>query len=78
MMTDGASPAPLYQLPSSAAAHSSCLRAWFYLVWLSIARQARMREMVWIALACSASRPLSSAFSPLRHGWDCHNCRTDI
>src|SRR5205807_5381943 len=28
----------------------SALRAWLYLVWLSWQRQARARQMVWIAL----------------------------
>ncbi len=30
---------------------ASALRAWFYVVWLCIQRQARARQMVWIALA---------------------------
>jgi ABC-type transport system involved in multi-copper enzyme maturation permease subunit len=29
---------------------SSSTRAWFYLIWLSIERQARARQMVWIAM----------------------------
>jgi ABC-2 type transport system permease protein len=46
--------APPTTPPTSAAppsdAQPSLIRAWFYLVWLSVVRQARMRQMVWIAL----------------------------
>jgi hypothetical protein len=37
--------------PPTDADEPSTLRAWFYLIWLSIQRQARMREMAFIALA---------------------------
>jgi ABC-2 type transport system permease protein len=49
------SPSP--PLPFSPSPHlplspsRSTLRAWCYLVWLSFQRQARARQMVWIALA---------------------------
>jgi ABC-type transport system involved in multi-copper enzyme maturation permease subunit len=37
-------------LPALAAARPSPVRAWLALVWLSLQRQMRMRQMVWIAL----------------------------
>src|ERR1043166_4516757 len=37
--------------PSSFILPPSGCRAWLYLVWLSWQRQARARQMVWIALA---------------------------
>jgi hypothetical protein len=40
--------------PAAPAAVPSTLRAWCYLVWLSWQRQARARQMVWIALALLA------------------------
>jgi ABC-type transport system involved in multi-copper enzyme maturation permease subunit len=47
-MTAAASTARLH--PSSFLLHPSRVRAWCYLVWLSWQRQARARQMVWIAL----------------------------
>src|SRR5947209_2518282 len=39
--------------PLAGDAHpaTSVLRAWCYLVWFCLVRQARLRQMVWIALA---------------------------
>jgi ABC-2 type transport system permease protein len=45
--------------PSGTAPSPSPLRAWLYLVWLSWQRQARARQMVWVALGLMA---LSVAF----------------
>jgi ABC-2 type transport system permease protein len=39
-----------YGLAPSREGHPSSFRAWCYLVWLSVQRQARVRQMVWIAL----------------------------
>jgi ABC-type transport system involved in multi-copper enzyme maturation permease subunit len=51
------------------------VRAWFYLVWLSWQRQARVRQMVWIALGLLV---FSAAFVSIQTAsgrWDMHNWR---
>src|SRR4051794_27741623 len=44
------SPCHLVTLSPKPPKPPSSTRAWFYLVWLSWQRQARARQMVWIAL----------------------------
>src|SRR5436309_411969 len=68
------------ELPGGSVTLSPChlvtlssSRAWFYLVWLSWQRQARMRQMVWIALGLLA---FSAAFVSIQTAagrWDMHN-----
>jgi ABC-2 type transport system permease protein len=43
-------PSPRLPVSPSPARPASAVRSWFYLVWLSIQRQARARQMVWISL----------------------------
>src|SRR5437763_4222658 len=51
---EGAPPRGGLPHPSSFILHPSPVRAWLYLVWLSWQRQARARQMVWIALVLLA------------------------
>jgi hypothetical protein len=53
MVAAEVTPAPVTLSPSHPATLSAP-RAWCYLVWLSLQRQARARQMVWIALALLA------------------------
>jgi ABC-2 type transport system permease protein len=67
-------PSPVTLSPCHPVTLSSS-RAWFYLVWLSWQRQARMRQMVWIALGLLA---FSAAFVSIQTAagrWDMHNWR---
>jgi ABC-2 type transport system permease protein len=61
----------------SAAASMASSRAWCYLVWLSWQRQARARQMVWIALALLVFAVLlvaiftaAGTWSMSRHRWN--------
>jgi ABC-type transport system involved in multi-copper enzyme maturation permease subunit len=49
------------------------LRAWLYLVRLSWLRQARSREMVWIALGLLALVTLLAAIQTIKGRWDPNN-----
>lgn len=51
MFSDASEKRPLLQRFSEASLNHHPARAWFYLVLLSWRRQARARQMVWIALA---------------------------
>src|SRR5579871_1549268 len=53
---------------SGVAPQHSALRGWLFLIWLSWQRQARSRQMVWLALALLA---LAAAFVALQTagGW---------
>jgi ABC-type transport system involved in multi-copper enzyme maturation permease subunit len=48
----------------------SAWRAWFYLVWLSWQRQARARQMVWIALGLLGFMAAFVAFNTAAGYWD--------
>jgi ABC-2 type transport system permease protein len=49
------------------------LRAWCYLVWLCIQRQARVRQMVWIALALLALMSTLIGLNTLAGRWPMHH-----
>src|SRR5260221_116533 len=49
--------------------NSSPMRAWGELLWLSIRRQARMRQMVWIALALLGLAVLAVGLITLFGSW---------
>ncbi len=51
----------------------SQVRAWFYLVWLSLQRQARMRQMVWIAVGLLVFAAVFVALQTALGRWDMHN-----
>jgi len=51
----------------------SALRAWLALVWLSLQRQARARQMVWIALALLAFAVAFVAIQTEQRGWGMHD-----
>lgn len=59
-----------------AAAVASSTRAWFYLVWLSIQRQARLRQMVGIALALLAVCVAAVAINSKLGRFGTHHWRT--
>jgi ABC-2 type transport system permease protein len=63
-----ADPAPLSAFPQGA--QTSLVRAWFYLVWLSILRQARMRQMVWIALGLLVFSATFIGIMTVSVGWN--------
>jgi ABC-2 type transport system permease protein len=56
---------------SSFILHSSSFpfRAWFYLIWLCMQRQARVRQMVWIALALLGLMATLIALNTLAGRW---------
>jgi hypothetical protein len=54
---------------SSAAGDKGALRAWCYLIVLCAQRQARLRQMVWIALALLAVTGTMVAGATLAHRW---------
>jgi ABC-type transport system involved in multi-copper enzyme maturation permease subunit len=56
-------------LPATPGA-PSLVRAWLYLVWLSLARQARMRQMVWIAFGLLGFSATFVAVVTAAQGWD--------
>src|SRR5947209_983083 len=58
--------------PSSFILHPSGVRAWCYLIWLSWLRQARARQMVWIALALMALAVTLVAFNTALGRWGLH------
>jgi ABC-type transport system involved in multi-copper enzyme maturation permease subunit len=62
------------ETPADAAPNAapSLVRAWFFLVWLSIQRQARMRQMIWIALALLGFTVTFVALFTAGNGWDAH------
>jgi ABC-type transport system involved in multi-copper enzyme maturation permease subunit len=51
------------------------LRAWCYLVWLCLQRQARARQMVWIALGLLALTTGLVALNTARSRWGMHHWR---
>jgi ABC-type transport system involved in multi-copper enzyme maturation permease subunit len=53
----------------------SLLRAWFYLMGLSLRRQARARQMVWIALGLLAFAAAFVAVGTALRFWDQHTWR---
>src|SRR5438874_1409449 len=64
-----ASPQPI------AVPEPSAWRAWCYLVWLSWQRQARARQMVWIAVGLLAFSAVFIAINPAGGRWDMHRWR---
>jgi len=54
----------------------SAWRAWLYLIWLSWQRQARARQMVWIALALLAFAVTFVAVQSLAGRWGYHRWRS--
>lgn len=64
---------PVLTAPPSRTA--ALVRAWFYLVWLSLQRQARMRQMVWIALGLLAFSAVFVSIQTVSGRWDMHNWR---
>jgi ABC-type transport system involved in multi-copper enzyme maturation permease subunit len=55
--------------PRSSTASPSATRAWFYLVWFSIQRQARARQMILIALGLFVLTLTIILFVTARGGW---------
>lgn len=53
----------------------SPLRAWLFLIWLSWQRQARARQMVWLALALLAFTGVIVGLSTAAGGWGMHHWR---
>ncbi len=53
----------------------SMVRAWFYLVWLSLQRQARMRQMIWIALGLLLFAAFFVAVQTALDRWGMHHWR---
>jgi ABC-type transport system involved in multi-copper enzyme maturation permease subunit len=51
------------------------LRAWLYLIGLSLRRQARARQMVWIAVGLLAFAAAFVAVGSALHFWDMHTWR---
>jgi ABC-type transport system involved in multi-copper enzyme maturation permease subunit len=60
---------------TAAPAEPSPVRAWFYLVGLSLRRQARARQMVWIALGLLAFAGLFVGVNTAAGGWNMRNWR---
>jgi ABC-type transport system involved in multi-copper enzyme maturation permease subunit len=54
----------------------STLRGWFYLVWFSFQRQARARQMVWIALALLGLSVTLIALNTAAGRWDMEHWRS--
>jgi ABC-type transport system involved in multi-copper enzyme maturation permease subunit len=71
-------PQPSADANAVEASPPSILRAWLYLVGLSIARQARMREMVWIALGLLGFSVTLVAIYTATNGWNLPNRRFAI
>jgi hypothetical protein len=57
------------------AAVPSAWRAWCYLVWLSLQRQARARQMVWIAVGLLTFSAVFIAINTAGGRWDMHRWR---
>jgi hypothetical protein len=55
--------------PATLSSPPAPWRAWFYLVWLSMQRQARARQMVWIALALLGLTITLVAINTARNRW---------
>ena len=49
--------------------NASAFRAWAYLVWFCLRRQARARQMVWIALGLLAFTAISVALNTAADRW---------
>jgi hypothetical protein len=62
-------------LPRSQPITPSLLRAWCYLIWLSLQRQARARQMVWIALALLGLTATIVALNTARGRWSMDHWR---
>jgi hypothetical protein len=60
-------------LPSSR--RPSLLRAWWYLVWLSFRRQAKARQMVWIALGMMVFAVVLVGLNTAAGRWGMHHWR---
>ncbi|HZT80672.1 MAG TPA: ABC transporter permease subunit [Gemmataceae bacterium] len=56
--------------PQRSVVAPSAVRAWCYLVWLCWVRQARMRQMVWIALGLLALTAALIGLNTLGGRWD--------
>ncbi len=67
--------APHSALRTSHSEAPSAWRAWCYLVWLSWQRQARARQMVWIAVGLLAFTAAVVAVNTAGNRWDMHNWR---
>jgi ABC-2 type transport system permease protein len=61
--------------PLAQAAVASPIRAWFYLIGLSIQRQVRARQMVWIALALLAVTVTIVGLNTARGRWSMDHWR---
>jgi ABC-type transport system involved in multi-copper enzyme maturation permease subunit len=61
--------------PSTIDRPASLLRAWWALVWLSWRRQAKARQMVWMALGLMAIAVALVAFNTARGRWGMHHWR---
>lgn len=65
------SPTPSYHgAIESPESHPGALRAWYFLVVLSVQRQARLRQMVWIALALLVLMSTVVGLVTLGNRWD--------
>ncbi len=62
-------------LPSPDLAPQSPLRAWCYLIWLSVQRQARARQMVWIALGLLVFAVILVSINTAMGAWSMKNWR---
>jgi ABC-type transport system involved in multi-copper enzyme maturation permease subunit len=58
------------------AARPSPLRAWLFLIWLSWQRQARAREMVWLAIALLGLASVMVSLTTQGNWWGLQNRRT--
>jgi ABC-2 type transport system permease protein len=67
-------PSPVTLSPCHLVTPSS-FRAWFFLVWLSWQRQARMRQMVWIALGLLCLAGAFVAILTAADRWNVHTWR---
>jgi ABC-2 type transport system permease protein len=60
---------PVMQTAAPPSVVPSPLRAWLYLIWLSFQRQARARQMVWMAIGLLILAVGGVALLTARHDW---------
>src|SRR5437868_4725952 len=68
-------PIPISLSPCLPVSLSSS-RAWFYLIWLSLQRQARARHMVWIAVSLLGLTVIAIAENTARGRWSMDHWRS--
>jgi len=67
---------PALAKPAGSAASPSPLRAWCYLVWLSVQRQARARLLVWVSLGLLAFMTFVVALNTQAGRWGMSHWRS--